>query len=1356
MAMVKMREFFSIIPLWPFARGRANRQVRIADGYRSRRHWSQAANHYRLALDIAPDRSPIWVQLGHALKEAGHHDAALDAYRKGAALPKDYGDAAWHLGLLARDKGQMLVAQEGFIRALKQDPGQSDVRNALLQIMGDELELDLDFYVKSNPDIVTSGIDPLLHFIEHGRYEGRPSNRSQVPRTIRHHIVKDLIVQPGSEAALMVSHAPVGRLKPHVMPYIRQLRAAGLTVLLVVVVDRPLELFDEEIAGIDGIIVRDNGGYDFGAWADGFRLCPSLFGAGLTIITNDSVIPTADTTVFRTMMDRVRSCPADVVGLTASHEYGWHLQSYFLGFKPNALSSWAFQHFIRDIKRSDNKDKVVRTYEVPFAAQMRASGLTVRALFSGSYSHNPTLFSWKELIEQGFPFIKLLILRKSFEEVAPFPDVLEELHRDWPAVTRKAGFDVDLIHSAIRAAEIATVPAGSDDGLLVDREMGERIARDHPLRVAYFGPWNYDNGLGSASRELLCTLRHTDVQLNAYPVAKPFHIHRQVCPAVETVDFAGAPDVAVVHMNPDSWHLLTDAQRDIIRSAKRRIGYWVWETDRLPPAWNHDLHSVDRIWAPSEYCAEVCRAATGMPVDVVPHPIRIPSRISLDRASVLQRFGLDPAHKVILYIFDGASYLVRKNPEALIRAFAASELAKKGWELVLKTKHLHDRPEAGKALSDLVARTAGARILEVSLHADEVTSLLAAADIYASPHCSEGFGLTVAEAMAMGKSVVATDYSGTRDFVNPEWAYPVPAELWTLEEDHGHYLSGHAWSRIDEKALASTLVEAAEAIDRKDLSKGLAAREAIDRLLSYQTVADKIVASFAALVGDPAHQAPEVAKERSAVVPPELPHIHVDLSSGTRFSEVVAREGVIPVPLAKDLSWAGEAIADGDGRDWLFLAPHDAVIAPHAVDALLQSAIHRPDVVLFYADEATVDADPLNHIRLKPEFDKTLLISSDYIGAPVFVRRKTLADIGGLDQARGTAVLYDMVLRVAEAGGTIGRIPEVLIGHKGRRPCAQLEARKTALMAQPGLQDIDLLEGSLPSLLLQRRRFQPGHTPAVSLIIPTRRSRRQGAAQTYVENLLHGIAQAHWPMDRLTVIVGDDVTGEPDWARRDWPFTLRRIETPRPPDEPFNYAAKMNHLWCMAQDEHIIFMNDDARPETPDWLTALLTFSCDESVGGVGARLYYENGSIQHAGMFPALRTVVHAWLEWPATAPTYQDWAVTQREWSMVTGAIFATRRSVLDRLNGFDEKFSLEFNDVDLCLRIRNLGYRIVYNPDAEFTHAEKASRGERPPPGQEVALFLSRWAEWLKVDPSSHPALATNRLDPVPAPQGDTWYS
>lgn len=1218
---------------------------------------------------------------------------------------------------------------------------------------------DTKYYITANPDVGTSEINPLLHYIQSGRAEGRLckapgfNDGQEQPKSARHAIVKEMVLPPGGNAALLVAHAPMGRLKPHVLPYMEQLTHTGLSVLLVVVVDRPLELLDKEVAAAAGIIVRDNVGYDFGAWAHAFQLCPALFGAGLLVMTNDSVIPTADVGIFGNMMSRVRECPADIVALTASHEYGWHVQSYFLGLKPKALSSWVFQHFIGDLRRIDDKNEVIRNYEVPFAGKMQASGLTVKALYASSFPANPTFFGWRELIEGGFPFVKLLILRDKFANDTDQLEFLNEVHKQWPEVLQKAGFDVNLVKATIQAADIPMLPAGGGRDLLVNIRDFDHVTDDHPIRIAFVGPWNYDNGLGAASREMLSAIRHTGALVNAYPITKPFHIHRLVCPAIETIDFNSRPDIAIVHLNPDSWHLLTDEQRGIIRSAKHRIGYWVWETDTLPSAWQHDLRSVDRIWAPSTYCAEIFASEVDVPVDVVPHPVRVPARIASDRETMLRRFGIDPDLKVILYIFDGASYLVRKNPDGLIRAFAKSGLAEQGWTLVLKTKHLYDRPEAGAELTELAEATPGVRILEVSLYPDEITSLIAAADIYASPHCSEGFGLTVAEAMAVGKPVVATNYSGTKDFVDSESGYPVPASLWTLEENHGHYLAGHSWAKVDEGAFAEALVSAASAIVGGDFSKGHAAKANIARLLSYEAVAEAIKVSVAGAIAQSGLPRTEALRQRKVALLPTVPTVTPDVMSAERFTDFSGGEGVVPVALEDDLSWSGAALPDGGANDWILFAPRNARISPDARHFLLNASRNRPDVSLFYADDVAAGEEMANRLNLKPDFNYTLLVAQDYIGAPIAVRRKMLNDVGGLDRSRGTAVLYDLVLRIAEAGGAITRITEVLIGYEGKRPVADDQERSAALQVRKGFRDVALLQGDAPGLLLQRRSFTA--YPAVTIVIPTRRTLRPRSTSTYIETLLGKIAQASWPMDRITVIVGDDIQGEPAWALQPWPFTLKRIETPRAEGEAFNYSSKMNRLWREARDEQIIFLNDDVVPTVPHWLSALLTFAVDESVGGVGGRLLYDDGSIQHAGMYPSLRTVVHAWLGWPLAAKTYQNWAHAQREWSVVTGAVFATRLSILKQTNGFDERFSLEFNDVDLCLRIRNLGYRIVYNPDAQFIHTEKASRGETIPPGHEVALFLSRWGRWLDNDPASHPGLSKLRIDLVPEPRPGSWY-
>ena len=1016
---------------------------------------------------------------------------------------------------------------------------------------------------------------------------------------------------------------------------------------------------------------------------------------------------------------------------------------------------------MRDIRYLDDKDAIIRTYEVPFTARMQAGGLRVEALYTGRYSSNPTLFSWKELIQQGFPFVKLLLLRKQFLDSADWPEpikrALTALRNEWRPVLKAAGFDVDLVQAAINASDYADVPRGEGGDLLVDGQRFEAIAQDHALRVAFFGPWNYDNGLGAASRELLCALRHTRARLNIYPITAPFHVHRQVAPPIATVDFAGRPDLAIVHLNPDSWHLLTPAQRQVIQSAKQKVGYWVWETDTLPYTWCHDLHSVDRIWAPSTYCAKVFRDNVDVPVDVVPHPVRIPADTGgAVRNALLSRLGVDPARRVILYVFDGASYLIRKNPEALIRAFADSGLERDGWNLLLKVKHLNDRPKAGKALADMARSTPGTVLVDISLSADEVVHLFAAVDVYASPHCSEGFGLTVAEAMAVGKPVVATDFGGTRDFLRSGTGYPVAWHPFTLEEDHGHYLEGHSWAKIDEDALGTALVKAARAVEAGDSTIGAAARAEIKRTLSYTSVAEAIEASFAEAIASSAvkagvNRAP--VKHTPATVPP-IPDVRINPAAGTALGRAVLPVGVLAVPVEDDLTWNGTPLPNGRLDDWLIIAPGNARLQPEAGYVLLEAAKARPDAVVFYADDAAVDTEPLERVRAKPDFNATLLVSQDYIGAPVIMRRKTWLDLGGLRRDLGSAALYDLVLRAAQSGRTISRIPQVMLVHPEDRPVAETARRIEALRDLDIMHDIDLVEGDMPKTLVQRRRFEAGFPP-VTLLIPTNRTRRPGREETYVERLLRCIAQTRWPQDTITVIVGDNFEDEPEWARKDWPFRLVRVETPEHRGDGFNYAVKANRLWHLAPDEHIVFLNDDAVPLDDDWLRALIGFSTDPNVGGVGAGLFYENGTIQHAGIVPAFRTVVHTWLNWPAEAKTYMDWAYVQREWSMVTGAILATRRSILERVCGFDERLTLEFNDVDLCLRIRNLGYRIIYNPDARFTHAEKASRGETAPPGAEVALFLSRWTAWLEQDPASHPAFDRQRFDLMPTHPENAWY-
>jgi glycosyltransferase involved in cell wall biosynthesis len=340
--------------------------------------------------------------------------------------------------------------------------------------------------------------------------------------------------------------------------------------------------------------------------------------------------------------------------------------------------------------------------------------------------------------------------------------------------------------------------------------------RERRSRVSFIGPWSFECGLGEAARGYVAALTSGGVTGNLYGLRGPFGPHARIFPPVDVLNFHGAAEVCVVHLNPEAWpHALDARLRTVIAQARFRIGLWVWESDAVPGQFLQASGRVDAIWVPSIYCANAIRGQTSALVHTVGHRVDEPRSDGLQLRRLL---GADE-RRTILYCFDGASYLIRKNPHALARAFLDSGLAAENWRLVLKAKSLGADAELARQLVDTVRASNGAiQLLERALPAHTARALIAECDVYASPHRSEGFGLTIAEAMACGKHVVATNHGGSVDFLDEETGYPVPWSPERLEHDHGAYRAGTRWARIDEARLAARLREAAEDVvaGRKD------------------------------------------------------------------------------------------------------------------------------------------------------------------------------------------------------------------------------------------------------------------------------------------------------------------------------------------------------------------------------------------------------------------------------------------------------------------------------------------------------------------------------------------------------------
>jgi GT2 family glycosyltransferase len=199
-------------------------------------------------------------------------------------------------------------------------------------------------------------------------------------------------------------------------------------------------------------------------------------------------------------------------------------------------------------------------------------------------------------------------------------------------------------------------------------------------------------------------------------------------------------------------------------------------------------------------------------------------------------------------------------------------------------------------------------------------------------------------------------------------------------------------------------------------------------------------------------------------------------------------------------------------------------------------------------------------------------------------------------------------------------------------------------------------------------------------------------------------------------------------------------------EHPFNYS-RTNNLAVRQSDAPIIcFLNDDVEVIGRDWLDKLVARVSLEGVGAVGAMLYYPGDTIQHAGVILGMGGVAgHAFLNLPRGSKGYHERAILEQDLSCVTAACMTVRREAFDAAGGFDEALAIAFNDVDLCIRVRQKGWRIIWTPAVEMYHHESASVGQHSAPHRhaqferEVKLMRERWGEVLDSDPFFNPNLS-----------------
>jgi glycosyltransferase involved in cell wall biosynthesis len=250
--------------------------------------------------------------------------------------------------------------------------------------------------------------------------------------------------------------------------------------------------------------------------------------------------------------------------------------------------------------------------------------------------------------------------------------------------------------------------------------------------------------------------------------------------------------ISIMNLNPPELLEYLRLSRNHVKRTYR-IGVWFWEVLELPGAFSQAFKSVDEIWASSTFLLDIFSANTGKPVIHIPLCIDMPHVRTKARAD----FGLSSDDFVFLTMYDVHSTQERKNPEGVIKAFLEAFSGEKRIRLIVKTNNALSRPAELQKLTYLSCRATNIILMNENASREEIYDLMNCCDAYISLHRAEGFGLCIAESMALGRPVIATGWSGNMDYMTPYNSYPVNYRLVHLEENYGPYPKGSTWADPD-------------------------------------------------------------------------------------------------------------------------------------------------------------------------------------------------------------------------------------------------------------------------------------------------------------------------------------------------------------------------------------------------------------------------------------------------------------------------------------------------------------------------------------------------------------------------------
>ena len=471
--------------------------------------------------------------------------------------------------------------------------------------------------------------------------------------------------------------------------------------------------------------------------------------------------------------------------------------------------------------------------------------------------------------------------------------------------------------------------------------------------------------------------------------------------------------------------------------------------------------------------------------------------------------------------------------------------------------------------------------------------------------------------------------------------------------------------------------------------------------------------------------------------------------------------------------------------EWISLLDHDDLLPPEALyETLVAAKVAEGKASLInwkqcagiveavYSDEDKISEDLKEHFdpHFKPDYNIDLLRTNNYITHFFTVRREIVEKVGGFESKYNGAQDFDFIFRCTDAAKAVAHVPRVLYhwrtsaGSTAENPASKMYAYEAGKLAIEDHLKAKGLEGEVSltrNLGFYRVKYKLVQKPCISIIIPNKdqsemlakciASIEESTYKNYEVIIVENNSAEKKTFAYYEQLTGQSYTAEIPLEGKRENGTRICVLTWKSSGE-FNYSAINNYGAGFAKGEYLLLLNNDIEIITKDWIEEMLSHCQRADVAAVGCKLLYPDGTIQHAGVGIGLGGIANSmFVGMDSKYHGYMHRANLQMNYSAVTAACMMVKRRIFDEVGGLEEELTVAYNDIDLCLKMGEAGYRIVYTPYAVAYHHESKSRGKENTPEKKARLqressyMLAKWKDIFEYgDPYYNPNFSKKRMD------------